>query len=48
MGIYKKQGKDHKETWYIDYYADGKRLREAVGSKTAAQNALAARQADIL
>jgi integrase len=48
MGIYKKQGKDNKETWYIDYYADGRRVREAIGSKTAAKGALAARQVDIL
>ena len=48
MGIYKKQAKNNKETWYIDYYADGKRLREAVGSKTAAKKALHARTTDIL
>jgi len=48
MGIYRMIGKDNKETWYIDYYADGKRVREAVGSKTAAKGALATRQADIL
>jgi integrase len=40
--------KDNKETWYIDYYADGKRLREAIGSKTAAKKALHARTTDIL
>ena len=48
MGIYRVEGKDKKEIWYIDYYADGRRLREAIGSKTAAKNSLAARQADIL
>jgi len=41
MGIYKKIGKDNKESWYIDYYADGKRIREALRSKTAAKNAQA-------
>jgi integrase len=48
MGVFRRLGKDGKEIWYIDYYADGKRVREAIGSKTAAKNALAVRQADVL
>jgi integrase len=49
MPIYKVISKiTKKETWYIDYYADGRRIREAVGkSKTAAQAALEARKTDI-
>jgi hypothetical protein len=48
MGIYKVIGKDNKETWYIDYYADGRRVREAVSErKTEAQAALEAIKTDI-
>ena len=43
MGIYKV-----KDTWYIDFYADGRRIRKAVGSRRDAENALAAVKADIL
>jgi len=43
MGIYKV-----KDTWYIDFYADGRRLRKRVGSKKDAENALSAVKADIL
>jgi integrase len=48
MGIYNVKNKEGKEVYYIDYYADGQRVREVIGSKTAAKNALAVRQADIL
>lgn len=56
MGVYKpkkkgekgKEGKDGK-TWYILYYCDGQRIREAIGpSKSEARAALLARKADIL
>ncbi len=49
MGIYSKKGKDGKLNWYIDYYFDGKRIRESVGtSKTLAEKALAVRKTEIL
>ena len=48
MAIFRRLDKNNKEIWYIDYYCDGRRVREAIGSKTAAKNALTARQADIL
>ena len=43
MGAYKV-----KDTWYIDFYADGRRIRKRVGSRRDAENALAAVKADIL
>jgi len=43
MGVYKVGN-----IWYIDYYADGRRVREAVGSQRNALKALVARKADIL
>jgi len=43
MGIYKV-----KDSWYIDFYAYGRRIRKAVGSRKDAENALAAVKADIL
>ena len=43
MGIYKV-----KDSWYIDFYADGRRVRKSVGSKRDAENALAAMKADLL
>lgn len=43
MGIYKI-----KDSWYIDFYADGRRIRKRVGSKRDAENALNAVKADIL
>ena len=43
MGIYKV-----KDSWYIDFYADGRRKRKAVGSRRDAENALSAIKADIL
>jgi len=43
MGIYKV-----KDSWYIDFYTDGRRVRKAVGSRRDAENALAAVKADIL
>ncbi len=44
MGVYKKGDK-----WFIDYYCDGRRVRESIGpSKTAAVAALRARKTDIL
>ncbi|MFN3466451.1 MAG: tyrosine recombinase XerC, partial [Candidatus Brocadiales bacterium] len=49
MGIYNKKGKDGKIRWFIDYYHQGKRIRECVGtSKTLAEKALAVRKAEIL
>lgn len=43
MGIY-KVGK----TWYIDYYADGQRIREPASKKKAeAEEMLEARKTDI-
>ena len=40
MGIYKRAG-----TWYIDYYFDGYRMREAIGSnRKMAEKVLAKRQ----
>jgi len=43
MGIYKVGN-----VWYIDYYADGRRIREAVGPiKTEAKAALEARKGEI-
>lgn len=43
MGVYKVGNK-----YYIDFYADGRRVRKPVGSKRDAENALAAVKADIL
>ncbi len=43
MGVYKV-----KDKYYIDLYADGRRVRRAVGSKRDAENALSALKADIL
>jgi len=43
MAIYKV-----KDTWYIDFYVDGRRKRKAVGSRKDAENALATVKADIL
>jgi len=43
MGIYKRSG-----TWYIDYYFDGYRMREAIGSnRKMAEKVLAKRQVQI-
>ena len=43
MGIFKKE-----KTWYIDYYVNGKRKREAVGpSRRLAEKALAKRKVQI-
>lgn len=43
MAIYKV-----KDKYYIDFYADGRRTRKAIGSKRDAENALTAVKADIL
>ena len=43
MGVYKVGNK-----YYIDLYADGRRVRRAIGSKRDAENALSAVKADIL
>ncbi len=44
MSVFKKNDK-----WFIDYYCDGRRVRESIGpSKTAALSALRARKTDIL
>jgi len=42
MGIFKKNG-----SWFIDFYIGSRRIREKVGSKGAAQRALAIRQAQV-
>ena len=43
MGIYKV-----KDTWYIDYYCEGKRIREPASKKEAeAKEMLEARKTDI-
>lgn len=43
MGVYKV-----KDTWYIDFYADGRRVREAVGPiKTEAKAVLEVRKGEI-
>lgn len=48
MGVYSKKSKDGKLRWYIDFYHEGKRIRECTGtSKTLAGKALAARKTDI-
>src|SRR5262245_64459379 len=47
MGLYKRQGKTGP-TWVIQYFAHGKRVREAIGpSKRQAELVLAKRKADI-
>lgn len=43
MGIYKVGQK-----YYVDFYADGRRVRKAVGNRKDAENALTAVKADIL
>lgn len=43
MAVFKKNGK-----WYIDYYFEGRRIREAIGpNKKMAEQALAVRKAEI-
>lgn len=47
MGLYKRQGKEGA-TWNIQYFAHGKRIREAIGpSKRQAELVLAKRKAEI-
>ena len=49
MGVYSKPDKSGKPRWYIDYYVDGRRVRECLGtSKTLAEKALAVRKTEIL
>lgn len=43
MGVYKV-----KNTYYIDLYADGRRIGKAVGSRKDAENVLSAVKADKL
>jgi len=43
MGIYKI-----KNSYYVDFYHEGRRVRKAVGSRRDAENALSAVKADIL
>ncbi len=48
MGVYKKGRRGNKDVWWIDYYHEGRRRRECVGtSRALAQDALAARRTDI-
>ncbi len=47
MGLYKRKGKAGT-TWGVQYFAHGKRIREAIGpSKRQAELVLAKRKADI-
>lgn len=49
MGIYCKETKDGKLSWYIEYRVEGRKVRECVGqSKKTAEKALAVRRAEIL
>lgn len=49
MGIFKKGKRGNKPLWWIDYYHEGRRQRECVGtSKTIAEKALAVRKAEVL
>jgi hypothetical protein len=48
MGLYKRKNKDSSTTWYAQYFAYGKRIREAVGpSNRQADLVLAKRKAAI-
>jgi hypothetical protein len=48
MGLYKRTNKDGPATWCIQYFANGKRLREAVGpSKREAEIVLVLRQREV-
>src|SRR5262245_24452303 len=48
MGLYKRINKDGPATWCIQYFANGKRIREAVGpSKREAEIVLGKRKAAI-
>ncbi len=48
MGVYKKGKRGKKDLWWIDYYHEGKRIRECTGtSETLSLKALAARKTDI-
>ena len=49
MGVFQKRGKRGKR-YYIDYYVDGKRVRECVGDvpRKVAEDALKVRQAEIV
>ena len=48
MGLYKRQSKAGPSTWCIQYFAHGKRIREAIGpSKREAELVLAKRKAEI-
>ncbi|MHC4196884.1 MAG: hypothetical protein ACYSRP_03095 [Planctomycetota bacterium] len=49
MGVYKKGKRGNKDLWWIDYYHEGRRQRECVGtSKILAEKALAVRKGEIL
>lgn len=49
MGIFAKTNKKGKKIWYIDYYVEGRRVRERIGEiKTQAKAALAKRMGDIV
>lgn len=49
MGVYKKDRRGNKDVWWIDYYYQGRRIRECTGtSKTMAEKALVVRKAEIL
>jgi integrase len=49
MGVYKKGRRGNKDVWWIDYYHQGKRKRECVGtSRILAEKALSIRKGEIL
>lgn len=49
MGIFNRQGKDGRVRWFVDFYYQGRRVRECVGtSKTKAEKAMAVRKAEVV
>ena len=49
MGLYSRKSKDGKSIWYIDFYFEGRRVRERIGeSKTQAKAVLAKRKGEIV
>lgn len=49
MSIFQRIDKDGNASWYIDFYYNGKRIREVAGhTKRQAEDALAMRKAEIL
>ncbi|NUO79354.1 site-specific integrase [candidate division KSB1 bacterium] len=49
MGVYRRKRQDGSVLWYIDFYVDGKRVRERVGeSKTQAKAVLLKRKGEVV